>query len=68
MDFPPTGQRFQGYLDFLRAEAEQIARLKWLESERAGHDIGADYSAWLWSFRYRAGWISGLKAQGQYPG
>lgn len=67
MDLSPTGQRFSGYMDFLRAEADEIARLKWLESERLGRDCGADYATWTWCMRHRTTWISGLKAEGRYP-
>ncbi len=67
-----SGQRFpaqmSGYLDFLAAERAEIMRLKWLESERLGHDCGLDYATWQWCFRHRATWIEGLKERGLYPG
>lgn len=62
-----TGPRFSGYLDFLRAEHEQILITKWCESERLGHDCGMDYAVWCWSFRHRAAWIESLRAAGAYP-
>ena len=71
MDFAQTGRRFpaehSSYLAFLRAEAEEIQKVKWCESERLGHDCGHDFAVWVWSMRYRHLWISGLKAAGQYP-
>lgn len=71
MGFADTG-RFPAeqsrYLAFLRAEHEEIERLKWIESERVGRDVGRDYATWTWCMRHRAAWISGLKEQGLYPG
>ncbi len=66
-----TGQRFpahmSSYLQFLKAEHEEIMKTKWVESERAGHDVGLDYAVWCWSMRHRAAWIEGLKVRGLYP-
>lgn len=70
MGFTDTG-RFPAeqsrYMAFLRAEQREIDRLKWLESERCGQDVGRDYSVWLWVMRHRSAWISGLKERGEYP-
>lgn len=70
MDFADTG-RFPAeqsrYLGFLRQEHNEILKVKWCESERAGRDVGMDYAVWSWSMRYRTAWISGLKARGEYP-
>jgi hypothetical protein len=43
------------YKEFL-AEREEILRHKWLESERAGHDIGFEKALLDWVVRYRASW------------
>lgn len=48
-------------------EHEEIARNKWFLSERVGYDVGWQRAKWDWEFKHRAGWISGLKAQGLYP-
>ena len=71
MDFAESG-RFPAdlspYMAFLRAERDEILKVKWCESERVGHDVGIDYSVWCWTMRHRAAWISGLKERGLYPG
>jgi len=43
------------YREFL-AEREEILRHKWLESEKAGHDIGFDRALLDWIVRHRASW------------
>ena len=43
------------YKEFL-AEREEILRHKWLESERAGYDIGFDRALTDWCARYRRDW------------
>ncbi|MEI6714564.1 MAG: hypothetical protein WCO60_12475 [Verrucomicrobiota bacterium] len=45
------------YKEFL-AEREEILRHKWLESERAGHDIGFEKALLDWIVRHRADWRS----------
>lgn len=53
---------------FHRAEQMEIDKLKWLLSEKAGHDVGIDYTHWIWGMGgHRERWIKGLKAAGQYP-
>lgn len=44
-------------------ECEQIDKLKWLESEKAGYDVGIYRARWLWLTRHRAAWVSGLAHQ-----
>lgn len=39
-----------------RAEREEILKHKWIESEKAGHDIGFDRALADWTLYYRAGW------------
>lgn len=46
------------------AETEEIARLKWCESERVGHDIGMDRAMWLWMMGHRKGWLNAMRASG----
>lgn len=43
------------YKEFV-AERDEILRHKWLESEKAGHDIGFEKALLDWVLRYRAQW------------
>ena len=43
------------YKEFL-AEREEILRHKWIESEKAGHDIGFEKALLDWIVRYRSSW------------
>jgi len=43
------------YREF-QAEREEILRHKWLESEKAGHDIGFECALIDWITRYRSKW------------
>ena len=43
------------YKEFL-AEREEILRHKWIESEKAGHDIGFERALLDWIVKHRAGW------------
>ena len=43
------------YREFL-AEREEILRHKWIESEKAGHDIGFEKALLDWVLRHRANW------------
>ena len=45
------------YKEFL-AEREEILRHKWLESEKAGHDIGFEKALLDWIVKYRSEWRS----------
>ncbi|MCE0484802.1 MAG: DUF4032 domain-containing protein [Methylacidiphilales bacterium] len=45
------------YQEFL-AEREEILRHKWIESEKAGHDIGFEKALLDWIVKHRAGWRS----------
>jgi hypothetical protein len=60
MDLPSTeGTDFVRnsvlYKEFL-AEREEILRHKWLESEKAGHDIGFERALLDWIVKFRSGW------------
>lgn len=52
------------YKEFL-AEREEILRHKWLESEKAGHDIGFERALLDWIIKYRSAWRE--KRQKQHP-
>ena len=43
------------YREFL-AEREEILRHKWLESEKAGYDIGFERALLDWIVKYRSHW------------
>jgi hypothetical protein len=43
------------YKEFL-AEREEILRHKWLESEKAGHDIGFERALLDWIVKHRSNW------------
>jgi hypothetical protein len=43
------------YKEFL-AEREEILRHKWIESEKAGQDIGFERALLDWIVKYRSAW------------
>jgi hypothetical protein len=43
------------YQEFL-AERSEILRHKWIESEKAGHDIGFEKALLDWIVKHRAAW------------
>jgi hypothetical protein len=43
------------YKEFL-AEREEILRHKWIESEKAGYDIGFERALIDWIVKYRSAW------------
>jgi hypothetical protein len=43
------------YKEFIR-EREEILKHKWLESEKAGHDIGFEKALLSWVFNHREKW------------
>ncbi len=43
------------YKEFL-AEREEILRHKWIESEKAGHDVGFEKALLDWIVKYRSSW------------
>ena len=47
--------KFGLYKEFI-AEREEILRHKWLESEKAGHDIGFEKALLDWIVKYRSSW------------
>lgn len=48
------------YREFL-AEREEILRHKWIESEKAGHDIGFERALLDWIKKHRDGWRDARK-------
>ncbi len=51
------------YKEFL-AEREEILRHKWIESEKAGHDIGFEKALLDWIVKYRSSWREKRQKQG----
>lgn len=54
-DDPALLQNSSLYREFL-AEKEEILRHKWIESEKAGCDIGFEAALVDWITKHRAGW------------
>jgi hypothetical protein len=52
------------YREFL-AEREEILKHKWIESEKAGHDIGFEQALTDWIVKHRSKWRKGRKAATQ---
>ena len=50
------------YKEFL-AEREEILRHKWIESEKAGHDIGFEKALLDWIVKYRSSWRTQRQAK-----
>ena len=45
------------YYKFLQQEVQEINKLKWIESEKIGRDIGKDKAVFLWVKNYRTEWL-----------
>ena len=52
---PGILQRSSLYREFL-AEKEEILKHKWIESEKAGHDIGFEAALVDWITKHRSSW------------
>lgn len=48
-------------------EAIEISKIKWLESEKEGRDIGDFRANWVWWAYYRDNWRRGLRESGIFP-
>lgn len=55
------------YREFL-AEREEILRHKWIESEKAGRDIGFEKALLDWVMKHRAAWRNTRARQTQAAG
>jgi hypothetical protein len=51
------------YREF-QAEREEILRHKWIESEKAGRDIGFERALTDWIIRHRSKWRKARQASG----
>ena len=47
------------YYQFLQQEIQEIDKLKWIESEKEGRDIGKSRAVFLWVKNHRAQWLKG---------
>jgi hypothetical protein len=54
------------YKEFL-AEREEILRHKWIESEKAGHDVGFEKALLDWIVKHRTAWRTQRQADHQSP-
>jgi hypothetical protein len=52
------------YKEFL-AEREEILRHKWIESEKAGYDIGFERALLDWIVKHRSAWRERRQRQGK---
>ncbi len=43
------------YKEFLR-EREEILKHKWIESQKAGRDVGFEWALLDWNFNHRTNW------------
>jgi hypothetical protein len=59
-DVTPLVRNSSLYQEFL-AERAEILRHKWIESEKAGHDIGFERAAVDWLVKYRSAWYKQCK-------
>ncbi len=60
-----TGQFFKNstlYREF-QAERDEILRHKWIESEKAGHDIGFERALTDWILKHRSKWRRSRNSQ-----
>jgi hypothetical protein len=46
-----------------RAELEEINRHKWIESEKAGKDVGFEFALTDWIIKHRVKWRSQRRVQ-----
>ncbi len=49
------------YREF-QAEREEILKHKWIESQKAGHDIGFEQALTEWIIKHRANWRRGRQS------
>jgi hypothetical protein len=54
------------YRDFL-AEREEILKHKWIESQKAGRDVGFEWALTDWNVKYRPAWRRWYRSQRPPP-
>jgi hypothetical protein len=55
------------YREF-QAERDEILRHKWIESEKAGHDIGFERALTDWIIKHRSKWRKSRHPAAMQPG
>ena len=48
------------YYQLLKQERQEIDKLKWIESEKRGYDIGKEKAVLIWVKKYRCKWICSM--------
>lgn len=46
----------------IRMEKQEIDKLKWIESEKAGHDIGFHKALIIWTVNHKSIWLKEMKS------
>jgi hypothetical protein len=54
------------YYNFYLLEKQEINKLKWLESEKLGYDIGIERAHFIWISQHKHYWMQAIKASGVY--
>lgn len=49
-----------------KLEEEEINKLKWIESEKAGKDIGIYHARWIWITTHRVKWLKSMRESGNF--
>jgi hypothetical protein len=71
LDMPPNASEATSGTDLLKnsslyrefqAEREEILKQKWIESEKAGHDIGFERALTDWIIKHRSKWRKGRQS------
>ncbi|PIN93388.1 hypothetical protein COU54_03245 [Candidatus Pacearchaeota archaeon CG10_big_fil_rev_8_21_14_0_10_31_24] len=47
---------------YFQAERDEVMRHKWIESEKAGRDVGFEYALTDWIVKHRTKWRESRKA------
>jgi hypothetical protein len=63
---PVALQSLSLYKEF-QAEREEILKHKWIESEKAGYDIGFERALTDWIIKHRAKWRKGRQQTAAEP-
>jgi len=54
-------------VDLMRSQREEIEKYRWIESEKAGRDIGWQRASEEWMRKYFPGWKQNVRARGVQP-
>ena len=53
--------------DLMRSQREEIEKYRWIESEKAGRDIGWQRASGEWMRKYFPGWKQNIRERGVQP-